>query len=445
VKPYERNLEIEAARALARYTVQRAGDVEEGRDERIEKSVQQLGELLGQLRATCKANEECRASLAQVRDSLAIQRTAIQKMFDLSPDGVLSTDRAGLVRRVNLTAAEMLGMTPIHLVGKPIAVFVGLDERSAFRRMLHAIGDKGIFTFEGKLVARGGREFDASIRVNAHPDALHWTIRDVSEERGAQRRLAAANADLSDRTLSLESEVRSHREARESLAGSQQRYRMLSDHLQACIEDERARIARDLHDDLGAALTAIRFELSGTHHPDAVGETIRRALERVDAAIQSTRRICSDLRPSLLDHMGLWPAIEWYVEDAARRGGLQYEVDLAPTVELQEPVRTSVFRIVQEAVTNVLRHAGATSLRVSAREVAGNIQIEVADDGRGIRESELVRPDAFGVAGMQERARACGASIVIEPASRETQEIRGTRGTRVRLLLPIAVEATCES
>lgn len=398
VRPYERNLGSEAARALAGQTAQRAGSVEK-REKR--------------------AKREKRG-----------------KLSDFSPDGSLATDRTGLVQKANRTAAEMLGMSPMHLVGKPLAVFVRLQERSAFRRVVHSISDNGIYTFEGKLVARGGREFDASTRVTANADVLHWTIRDVSEERNAQRRLAVAHEELSERMRLLENEVRGHRQARESLAGSQQRYRLLSDHLQARIEEERARIARDLHDDLGAALTAIRFELSGAHHPGTIGETIRCTLERVDAAIQSTRRICSDLRPSLLDHMGLWPAIEWFVEDAARRGGLQHEIDVELSVEPQEPARTGIFRIVQEAVTNILRHAAASSLRVSAREAAGEIQIEVADDGRGILESDLARPDAFGIAGMQERARACGASIAIEPAS---------RGTRVRLRLPIPVEVRCVS
>jgi signal transduction histidine kinase len=210
---------------------------------------------------------------------------------------------------------------------------------------------------------------------------------------------------------------------------SEERYRMLSAHLHEGIEEERTRIAREVHDELGSALTAIRFELSGLRSAAQGDEAVRRAIGRVDAAIRATRRICSDLRPSLLDHMGLWAAIEWFVEDMAGRSGIQCKLELEPSSDLQEPARSSVFRIVQEAVTNTVRHAKASSLRVSARDNAGELEIQVADDGRGIRTAELARPDAFGITGMQERARSCGGRIIIE---------RGQRGTRVMLRVPLA-------
>ena len=204
---------------------------------------------------------------------------------------------------------------------------------------------------------------------------------------------------------------------------------MLSAHLHEGIEEERTRIARDVHDELGSALTAIRFELSGLRSAAQVDEAVRRAIGRVDAAIRATRRICTDLRPSLLDHMGLWAAIEWLVEDIGGRSGIRCKVELEAGSELEEPARTSVFRIVQEAVTNTVRHAKGSSLTVSASSHDNELEIQVADNGCGIHGSELARPDAFGMAGMQERARACGGRLVIAP---------GEHGTRVLLRVPLS-------
>jgi PAS domain S-box-containing protein len=376
---------------------------------------------------------------AQAAEALAAERTSFEMLYEYAPDGYLVTDSVGLVRRANRMAGELFGVSRGHLINKPIVVFVTPAERSAFRALLRRIsaGEGGMFAFEANLEARGGRAFDASIRVATGADELRWTIRDVTEQHRAQRSLSDAHEKLGDRTRELESEIDKRRRTDASLRRSEERYRLLSAHLHEGIEEERTRIARDVHDELGSALTAIRFELSGLRSAAQVDEAVRRAIGRVDAAIRATRRICTDLRPSLLDHMGLWAAIEWLVEDIGGRSGIQCKVELEAGSELEEPARTSVFRIVQEAVTNTVRHAKASTLRVSARGEAGELEIEVADDGRGIRTSELARPDAFGITGMQERARACGGRIVIEPAA---------QGTRVLLRVPIATGgARCES
>jgi len=403
---------------------------EEAGGELLASTLHELGVSLEELRVASEANQEYCTALAAAREALAAERTSFQMLFEYAPDGYLVTDPLGLVVKANQMAAELFGVPRWHLVNKPITVFVALQERRAFRALLHRVGSgkQSMFSFETDLEARGGRTFAASIRVASGPSELRWTIRDVTEQRRAQRSLFDAHESLSQRTRDLENEVTEHRESDESLRRSEERYRLLSAHLHEGIEEERARIAREVHDELGAALTAIRFELSALRGLDA-GETVRRAIDRVDSAIRATRRICSDLRPSLLDHMGLWAAIEWMVEDMATRAGIQSKLMLESGIELAEPLRTSVFRIVQEAVTNTVRHAKGSSLTVSARSHDKELEIQVADNGCGIHGSELARPDAFGIAGMQERARACGGRLVIAP---------GEHGTRVLLRVPLS-------
>ena len=425
------NLEAQAAEARARYEVLRARSGEEVGGDLLASTLDELGVSLEELRVAGEANQEYCTALAAAREALAAERTSFQMLFEFAPDGYLVTDSAGLVLRANRMAGKLLGVPHEHVIHKPIVVFVALSERRAFRALLRRLGEgKGsMFAFEATFEARGGRAFDASIRVATGGHELRWSIRDVTEQHRAQRSLSDAHQRLGERTRQLEGEIDEHRLSDENLRLSEDRYRRLSTHLQEGIEEERTRIAREVHDELGAALTAIRFELSGLKTAGQVDAAVHSAIGRVDAAIRTTRRICSDLRPSLLDHMGLWAAIEWFVEDMASRCGIRCQVKLEPANELDEPARTSVYRIVQEAVTNTVRHAKASSLRVSARGRAGELEIEVADDGHGIRTAELVRPDAFGIAGMQERARACGGRILIEPAA---------QGTRVLLRVPLA-------
>src|SRR5262249_25776606 len=143
-----------------------------------------------------------------------------------------------------------------------------------------------------------------------------------------------------------------------------ERARDYSAHLQQQIEAERARIAREIHDELGAALTVARMELSAPPEDGELnGKRNEQLLRRIDGAIESVRRICSDLRPSLLDNMGLGAAIEWLAQDMQERTHLRCEISLEGFPGELEPDRaTALFRIVQEAVTNVIRHARASQV-----------------------------------------------------------------------------------
>ena len=370
-----------------------------------------------------------RAEPRETRSALAASRTHFRTLFDFAPDGYLVTDPTGMIWDANLIATALFGVGRNFLVGKPITVFVAMADRPGLRALLNrlAAGDGSPQSLEALLVARGGRSFRAALRV-AGSGELRWMVRDVSEQREAQQ--------------ALEREVEERRRAEERLRGSEERYRQLSGHLQRRVEEERTRIAREVHDELGGALTAIRFQLS-LAAKEADGEARSRAdttqaIARVDAAIQAMRRICSDLRPSLLDHLGLWAAIEWLAEDFAGRTGIRCKVDLDPRAEVRDPERaTAVFRIVQEALTNALRHAHASEVRILGRGSSpADLRIEVIDNGRGIRDADLARLDAFGLIGMQERALACGGRVTFEHPG---------RGTRIVLRLAAPGTPLCAS
>jgi two-component system, NarL family, sensor histidine kinase UhpB len=207
-------------------------------------------------------------------------------------------------------------------------------------------------------------------------------------------------------------------------------------------EDERKRIARELHDEAGQALTALIIGLERGEQ-QMPGEHLARPRETVarlrDLAVQTLdeiRNLAHDLRPSLLDDLGLVAAIRWYARTCSARGGLTVEVDvdgLAEGDRLGSEVETTVFRIVQEGLTNVLKHAAAEHAWVRVRRDGRELVVEVEDDGRGVGafdQDEGDRRGRLGLFGMVERARLLGGSIEIGP--------RTGGGTALRLIVPIA-------
>jgi signal transduction histidine kinase len=249
------------------------------------------------------------------------------------------------------------------------------------------------------------------------------------------------------------------------LKTSQEELRKLAGHLESAREAERTRIAREIHDEFGQLLTGFKYDLAWLEKklsappsprpipgpPDAdepsdassPGEATRAALlEKVSAMtdllhgmVQSVRRIAAELRPGVLDDLGLAAAVEWQSGEFQKRTGIRLHVRTALSErELPREIATALFRVFQESITNVGRHAGAKSVRVDLREAADQISLEVSDDGRGVTETDLGKAGAFGLLGMRER---------IAPL-RGRFEIRGGpgKGTTVSITVPLGVSGS---
>jgi signal transduction histidine kinase len=226
-----------------------------------------------------------------------------------------------------------------------------------------------------------------------------------------------------------------HRRAEEQLKESHQQLRALSVYLQSVREEERTRIAREVHDGLGQALTSCKLDLSliASKLPSARSELRERAKalsEHIDSTIAMVRRIATELRPGVLDHLGLMAALEWQAADFQNRTGIRCRVVSNVGRPLLDPdLSTAFFRIFQETLTNVIRHAGATEVTVRLREGDDHIMLEVKDNGRGITREELTNPKSLGLLGMRERAELLGGMLRIQP-------ITGGGGTRVTVTIP---------
>lgn len=229
--------------------------------------------------------------------------------------------------------------------------------------------------------------------------------------------------------LVLALDVTERRAAEEELRRSREELQRFTEHLQTIREEEQTRLAREIHDELGQALTGVRMGLARLSSrvrggdPEEAGALVDETVELVDTSIREVRRIATQLRPGVLDQLGLVAALEWLAEDFQGRSGTTVETDL-PDADpgLPAGTQTHLFRSAQEALTNVARHSGASRVQVSLRSDGREAVLSVADDGRGF-DLGTVPEHSLGLVGMRERARLVGGHLVVESAP--------GRGTRV--------------
>jgi signal transduction histidine kinase len=213
--------------------------------------------------------------------------------------------------------------------------------------------------------------------------------------------------------------------------------RALAARVQSVQEEEQRRIAREIHDELGQALTALKMDLSWlTSRLPADGgpllEKTRAMAGQIDHMVRSVRELAARLRPEALDELGLPAAIKWQAREFQLRAGIRCNVSVpGEDFVLDQERATALFRIFQELLTNVMRHAAATKVDVALRQVEGSLLLEVIDDGRGIVETAIRSPSSLGLLGMRERAAPFGGRLEIAP--------RRGKGTSVRVLIPVAV------
>jgi len=216
----------------------------------------------------------------------------------------------------------------------------------------------------------------------------------------------------------------------EKIALQREQFQALAERLRRAREEERTRVARDLHDQIGQILTAIKLDLTwmGRHLPkgkDELRDRLNGTIGLINEGVRSVRKICSGLRPGVLDDLGLAAAIEWQASEFAARTGIECVVSVPVSdLNLEGEQATEFFRIFQECLTNVMRHAEAKSVSVTLREEDEELVLVVTDDGKGFCESEV--SGSLGFLGMKERAQVCGGSLDIasSPGSGTTVALR---------------------
>jgi len=232
-------------------------------------------------------------------------------------------------------------------------------------------------------------------------------------------------------------DITRNKQAEYALLQSQDALRGLAAHQESIKECERTRIAQEIHDELGGLLTGIKAYIgvaiaNGAARGAAPEPLLSEADALVQDAIDTVRRVITDLRPSVLDQLGIWAALEWYGGQVERRAGLHVHCEVAPAaaaLTLTQQHSTMLFRVVQEALTNVVRHAGATEARLHAWTAGAELLLSVTDDGKGIDAARLLNRESWGILGMQERAGHCGGNVTFDSTP--------GRGTTLLLRLPL--------
>lgn len=235
--------------------------------------------------------------------------------------------------------------------------------------------------------------------------------------------------------LEMGLDITDRKMAEEELQESREKLRNLFAHVQSLIEDERAHIAREIHDEFGTILTALKIDLSWlekkfTGEQESLKTRTWKSLDLINSAIKTVQRISSQLRPGILDHLGLGAAIESELKEFGNRTGIVW--DLSIDTGERSPDRdlsTAVFRIFQETLTNITRHAEATGISVSLTEKDSRLILLVKDNGKGITEEDLINPRSYGLMGMRERVQSCNGNIMITGTD--------NKGTTVTVSIPL--------
>ncbi|HYA02465.1 MAG TPA: sensor histidine kinase, partial [Syntrophobacteria bacterium] len=265
------------------------------------------------------------------------------------------------------------------------------------------------------------------------------TVGDLAARTGSAYRegeLGELERAFDEMAATLQKNEGERARADEELRNSYRQLRDLSRYLQTAREEERTRIAREIHDELGQGLTALKMDLSWLKKrllpkPEGLHDKAASMEGLIDATIQTVQRLSGELRPGILDDLGLAAAIQWQAEEFQKRTGTPCEVTLGPEdISLDRDRSTAVFRIFQEALTNVARHAGATEVAASLEEREGNVVLKVQDNGRGIKREETSSPTSFGLIGIGERVHSLGGKVNIIGVE--------NKGTTIAVTIPLA-------
>jgi PAS domain S-box-containing protein len=273
--------------------------------------------------------------------------------------------------------------------------------------------------------AVAGRWQDVSIEYECHsPSARRWYVATLTSFTGAgPLRLVITHKDISER-----------RRAEEDQRESALRLKGLAAHLETVREEQSATIAREVHDELGGTLTVLKLGLAtaadGVGDGSPMHERLHRMLGLVDSALDTVKRISAGLRPAMLDTLGLAATVRWHAAEFSKMTGIATEVQLPEFIRMSNDRSIAVFRIVQEALTNVARHSGASRVSIAFSHRKGRLTVDIADNGVGLVAGSTSKPGSFGVLGMHERAQLMGGSLEIAAGK--------DGGTRLRLSIPTA-------
>jgi len=357
--------------------------------------------------------EERIAERKQAEVALRESEERYRELFENARDAIYVHDLEGTYIRINRAAERLSGFSREEIIGHNFMEFVAPDHlRHVRESFCSKLAKEGETTYEVDVIAKDGRR----VPIEVSSRAIY--------ENGVLVGVQGMARDITERKM------------------AQDALQMFSRQLIEAQEDERRRIARELHDQIGQVLTAVKMSLYAVQQICNTSDArsyVKDNIEAVDEALRLVRDLSVDLRPPLLDDLGLITALEWYVDRYARRTGLQVDLQIElpnPEERFSRELETACFRIAQEALTNIVRHANARQILVHLAKEANVLVLSIKDDGVGFEVKRMQKREpravTLGLVSMQERAHAAGGTVEI------ASEI--SKGTEVRFRLPLELE-----
>ncbi|MCZ6481560.1 MAG: PAS domain S-box protein [candidate division NC10 bacterium] len=390
----------------------------------------------------------------RAEEALRESEERLRKIFEEGPLGMAIIDLDYRFVKVNGALCKMVGYTEQELTGLTFAEITHPEDIDKDVRLSEQIfgGEIPFFHLEKRYIKKDGGILWIGLTAcvirdeQGKPQYGLAMIEDITERKRAEEALRRLNeqlelgfqertAKLSEAIGILEEQIDERHRAEEELLSSREQLRALSTRLLSVQEEERSRIAREIHDELGQALTGLKIDLTWVAQRLAPNqEHVKKKTDwmthLIDTTVQTVRRISTELRPRILDHLGLVAALEWQIREFQDRTGIACMFTKHPeeiTVHVERA--TTVFRICQEALTNVGRHAFATRIDLSLTKVGQDLVLEVRDNGTGITKEAVADPKSLGLIGMRERVLPMGGDVTIKG-------VRG-KGTAVTVRIPI--------
>ena len=349
---------------------------------------------------------------------LARSESRLRGILDSAMDAIITIDERQHVVLFNAAAEEVFKCSREEAIGAPLTWFIPQRFRPSHADQVREFGE-GV----GASRRMGHARVVMGLRRDGEEFPIEASISQASE--GGHRFYTVILRDVTAR-VRAENELRASREEIQSLALA----------ASAAREQEKSRIARELHDELGQALTALKIDASWLRDNlrGADGEAERKLASMqvlLDGTVAAARRISADLRPLMLDDLGLTAAADWLAQNFTQRTGVPCELVIGgDDLDLPDPYATAVFRVLQESLTNIAKHAGATQVEATLEREGGEVILTVRDNGRGFSTSSPRNPSCFGLVGLRERAYLVGGQVAVESTP--------GKGTTVELRIPAA-------
>ncbi len=352
-------------------------------------------------------------SLEQAAEALKESELKYRTLVETTDTGFVILDKRGRVMDANPRYVHLTGHHRLkEIIGRGVEEWTEKNERGKNRTAVRECLRRGFIrgleiTYQDSRGQRTPVEINATVVKGTEGPRIFSLVRDITQRQATEMALKASQRQLRD----------------------------LSEHLQTILEKEKKEISRRIHDDLGQQLTAMKmdmFWLNQRLSPDqpALSEKIKSVTRLIDDSIQTVQKISRELRPPLLEHLGLTATLEWQLKDFQNRSGLTGSLIISPRqLTLDQEDSTLIFRLIQELLTNIIRHAEAKAVKIALKKMKDQVKLTVLDDGLGITPDRINDPRSLGLIGLRERVYARGGTI----------QIRGIphRGTKIAVEIPL--------